>query len=358
MTTAKLFKSSHKGRLYKITICTKDNPLLFRKHVFPIFREHCRFSEAVNSIDCRLHTDHKIQNEFKELQLILQDSLDFDKMDFDQRDVRITESNAKEFEKEFIHLEIYIRKKPNVRQLVRGHEETTPNRIKVIDFYHELTEKSFKEELFKIRQKTKNRIENLKRANSLDVKILIKNFSNRFIRTWGPKRPRNLIEMKKDFENFKKNISGIEAMDPNYFDLETKNMYISPIELLFKNTQKFNLKEVSMHNDLTKAIFANDLDDVTFLLTMVETKINEKIGSIGVTPLMFACSCFKGHLKTEFPDNNLQIINLLLMYGSDKTITDLFGYTAKDYIEIGTIVFGHERPLNPSPDQIQGLLDF
>ena len=112
-----------------------------------------------------------------------------------------------------------------------------------------------------------------------------------------------------------------------------------------------------MKNELTKAIYANNPEIVSNILTKVETNINEKIGSYQITPLMFTCSRFCGHLKIDVPENSLQILNMLLMYGADPKSTDFFGKTCVDYLKLGHIMFGHKPPSKPSINDFLKILE-
>jgi hypothetical protein len=336
----KIFTSQlYKGRRYRMTVCTgSQNPLLLKRHVMKMFIEHCKFSKEVVNNNCKLMNHLKIENEFKEISIIDQDSLESN-----LNIMKFTQQNSeKVYDHEFIKFEIITKKKQISKVSVEFYR-------KLEGTYIESTKKLSKEIFLKIKD--------FRSANSEEIRSTIKKFSDSFIVKWGPMRPRDLVAMSKDISDFKNSIKNIPGYDSEYLDQDYKNTYVEPIELMFENTQEYNLKKVSGYSKITKAIFANNPDNLTKELSKVQTKINKRIGSIKITPLMFACSIFQGFLKKDSSEKNLRIINLLLMYGADISIKDKFGNDAFSYIEKGTTIFGHTKPEKPTEKDILKILN-
>lgn len=336
---AKIFRSNYKNRLYRITVCTgSGNHLLLKKHVVKMFFEYCKFSKTVVDNDCKLVDHLKIKNEHREVSMMEGNS-------FIDMNMKFTQNiSDKVYDHEFIKFEILSKKRPKSDFKV------------IVEFYRKI-EGTFKEETKKLTEEINLKIKQFHSANSDGIKETIKDFSESFILKWGHIRPRNLVEMSTDVDNFKKNIRNIPGHNPTYLDQGYKNKYIEPIKLMFESTQEYNLKKLVNNSNITKSIYANNSDNLTKELSKVTTKINKQIGSIGITPLMFACSIFQGFLKKDSSEKNLHIINLLLMYGADISIKDNFGYDVFSYIENGKIIFGHEKPEKPSKEQVLEILN-
>lgn len=332
-------------RIYKITLCTgTNNPLLLKKHVIKMFMEYCRFAETVYNHSFELDYNLNIFNEVNEFDIILHHGFEKDitKLKFGQG------PDLQDSDIEFIKFEIFFKKTPK-----------EPYKTSV-EFYREL-EHEFKKEIKKVSEETDEKIKKLLFANSKEIYSVIQTFSDNFVAKWGPRNPRDPIEMSKDFESFNEKLFSIKNLCHEYIDKKFKKGYIEPIEQMFKNTQSHNINTVSKENDITKAIYENNPKKLSNTLTKVNSPVKVPIGDNKITPLMFACSCFPGFNKNKenennIKNNNLQIISLLLMYGSDLYQKDIFGRNAADYIKYGTIMFGHTKPNVPTDKEILDLL--
>jgi hypothetical protein len=305
-----------------------------------MFREYCRFAEYIKNKSYVLDPKLNVADELEELKIILH--YDFHK---DVSQLNFYESQeTTESDFEFIQLEILKRKKDG-------------DPFKTIMFFHRKLQNELKIEMKKLTNETSKKINQLKFANSPEIYKMIEYFSNSFIMKWGSKNPRDLVQMSKEMDLFFEKLKRINNLKKDYIDLNFKKTYINPITELIKNTQTYNLKTISKASDITKMIYTNDHKKLSSVLTQVVPSIKNEIEN-GVTSLMFACACFPGFLKKdskETKSNNLQVLNLLLMYGSDPYQKDMLGYDAFDYVKHGSVIFGHERPEYPTKQEIYDL---
>ena len=349
-----LVSKSYKNRLYKITFCSKSfrNIFIIKHEIFKIFRKHCEFAKIVKEHNCELKNfKNELENDYHELEMF--DTLDINKMDFDHR------KSPEKYTKEFFKLEVLA--KPDLH-INNNHKQTTFNTKYQprVTIYREFSDKISKVTEY-ITKEIDTKIQDFLFANSDEIKDKIQLFSDAFIRKWAPTRPRNVIEMLSDYEKFKENMKEITDLKIEYIDDHFIENHITPIEIMIKNTQEYYLKEVSTYNNISKAIFTNKPKVLTKELSKVSTDINEKIGSLEMTPLMFACIGFPGHTKNVDKNclqNIAHIINVLIMYGSDLSSKDVFGFTIQDYVKFGSKIFGQEHCSheNEIRDQITNIL--
>jgi hypothetical protein len=149
------------------------------------------------------------------------------------------------------------------------------------------------------------------------------NFSNEFIKKWGPVKSKNFFEMKIDYDIFYKRIYENDEIYIEYIDKKFFTRHIQPIHIIYDKSISNYVSFISKYNEITKAIFRNNPQNLIKALTESPDKVYEKIGPCGLSLLHIASMCPRGPYKNldAFKDN-LQIINLLMMYGLNKNDTD------------------------------------
>jgi hypothetical protein len=184
---------------------------------------------------------------------------------------------------------------------------------------------TYEEELLKLLKttmtSTKKPRKNSKAAKSQEA---FKTFYVDFFRKWGPmtmeEKAQNLVEMTGEYS------ATMNADDSDSIE------YSKTIQDLINHTRAY-ITEETLKNEIAKSIHDTDLSVLTKILN--KNNVNEIINNVGTTPLMYACYI-----------NNTRLIELLQLYGANSALTDIFGYTSKEYAKAGPLLF--TRPSEPS----------
>jgi len=178
--------------------------------------------------------------------------------------------------------------------------------------------------------------------------------SNNESKTSNNESNKDHVLMHKDLQIFLK-----KTQEHPYLNPEFSNKYIKPVKDFVFYKRENLLKELLANETkmIFNAIYRYDAEALTSELVRGSSDfdINKQHTSFKITLLMFALSrcCFSFNEKSQ--NNMLHIVYMLLTFGADKTMLDIFKRSALDYLIYGPIIFNGKAEL-PLTKGLQGSI--
>ena len=212
---------------------------------------------------------------------------------------------------------------------------------------------------------TEKKISVLNNVNSDDSLDSIKKEAYDFFKKWtktsnnesktsNNESNKDHVLMHKDLQIFLK-----KTQEHPYLNPEFSNKYIKPVKDFVFYKRENLLKELLANETkmIFNAIYRYDAEALTSELVRGSSDfdINKQHTSFKITLLMFALSrcCFSFNEKSQ--NNMLHIVYMLLTFGADKTMLDIFKRSALDYLIYGPIIFNGKAEL-PLTKGLQGSI--